>query len=289
MIPYMEKARPFWEDVYQNEAAPGAFGEASAEIVKLAGVLPPGASVLDLGCGDGRNALFLAAHGFPVTCIDISEAAIRKLRHLAEIRHLPVIAEISDLRAFRISGEFDLIIAHGCLHLLERTHSSRVLEEMKAATRSGGYNVIAVFTDSLEPPEDLRPFVLGLFPDGWLFEQYTGWSIIERKSYLLEDEHPGGIRHRHAINKLVARREMGKQGPGISGAAMLTWGLPKTSGQASRGSPGTKALLLETEPEGYPARGTDRAHGGFERDAGLVFRWRQVFRSGSGVRSRVGD
>jgi len=77
---------------------------------------------------------------------------------------------------------------------------------MQHATSPHGYNVVAVFTDTLPAPPDLEPFMLGLFREGELLEQYAGWRIALHRSYVLEDEHPGGIRHRHPVNKIVAQR-----------------------------------------------------------------------------------
>lgn len=70
----------------------------------------------------------------------------------------------------------------------------------------GGYHVMAVFTNALEAPQDLRQWNVGLFNERELFTIYRDWHVIEKKNYILEDEHPGGIRHRHPINKLVAQR-----------------------------------------------------------------------------------
>jgi tellurite methyltransferase len=202
----MQRTRPFWEDAYDDLDGPGAFGSPSSEIIELADLLPANAQILDLGCGDGRNAVYLAERDFQVTAIDVSPRAIRKLQHNASSRGAVIKTEVQDLRDFTIDGSYNLIIAHGCLHLVEHVHSSRLLREMKGATQPGGYNVVAVFTDAIQPPDDLQPFIRGLFREGDLFEAYAGWQIKEFRSYVLEDDHPGGIHHRHAVDKLVARR-----------------------------------------------------------------------------------
>ena len=76
-------APAFWEAGY---AAPGVstMGGPNHDIVELSRALPPRARVLDLGCGEGRNAFFLAGLGHDVTAIDISTAGIAKLAGLAE-------------------------------------------------------------------------------------------------------------------------------------------------------------------------------------------------------------
>ena len=198
--------QPFWESAFKDLDGPSPFGPPSEEFVELLSVLPRNASVLDLGCGDGRNALFLARHGCKVEAVDISHAAIAKLAAFAVREHLPIEARVCDLREHRFDGIYDLVIAHGCLHLLERPHWARLLAEAKNHTRPGGYHVMVVFTDALPAPEDLRLWMAGLFHEGELFGFYSDWTVLTKLSYVLEDEHPGGIRHRHPINKLVAQR-----------------------------------------------------------------------------------
>jgi tellurite methyltransferase len=60
----MEPA-PFWESAFKDLGAPSPFGPPSGEFLELLNVLPKNARVLDLACGDGRNALFLARLRIP--------------------------------------------------------------------------------------------------------------------------------------------------------------------------------------------------------------------------------
>jgi hypothetical protein len=52
----------------------------------------------------------------------------------------------------------------------------------------------------------MKDFMIGLFREGELFELYKGWRTVLRQSYVLEDEHPGSMKHRHPVNKLVAQK-----------------------------------------------------------------------------------
>ena len=197
--------RPFWEEAFSRLEAVDTFGGPAEELVGVADSLPRGASVLDVGCGEGRNALYLAERGCDVTAIDISAAGIGKLKHFAGRRGLSVSAEVRDMKDYVFTKTYDLIVSHGSLHLIRREHWAALLQRMKANTMEGGYNVVAVFTDALPPPDDLKEFHVGLFREGELFGLYEDWRVELKRSYILDDEHPGNIRHRHPINLIVAR------------------------------------------------------------------------------------
>lgn len=195
---------PLWEKTY-SELDAKSFGDASKEILELIPMLPAGAQVLDLGCGDGRNAIPLARAGFDVTGIDISRAGIQKLNTLSERNGLSIQAEIADMTVYEIRNTYDLIISHGCLHFVERSHWERLILEFRAHTTANGFNAITVFTDDIPAPPDLADLCVGLFHESELYDRYSEWEIILKKSYTFQDEHVGGLQHVHAANKLVAR------------------------------------------------------------------------------------
>jgi tellurite methyltransferase len=211
-----------WEADYRRTAErpatdgaplPSAFGQPSREVVDLLPHLTPGMRVLDLGCGDGRLTLPLAATGCEVTALDHSTAAIAALVARAthgldadqRSRIHPVVADVT---TYSIVGAFDVVIAHGLLQFLPIGARDDVLTRVQQATVSGGWNVVTVFTNRLPPPPDLQKALVGLFREGELFERYADWDRIVETSYTLRDEHPGGIRHEHPVNKLVARRRV---------------------------------------------------------------------------------
>lgn len=202
---------PFWERAYADPSV-DPFGPVSDEIVALAPRLPRGARVLDLGCGDGRNALFLAQTGLAVDAVDQSATGVDKLASRASRAGVPVHTWVQDITTLDLAGAYGLVVAHGVLHLLERPAWSRLLRAMQEWTAPGGWNVVAVFTDRLPTPPDLEPHTGGLFQEGELRDLYDHWHVELWHAYTLEDEHPGGIRHQHAVNKIVARRPL-ERGP----------------------------------------------------------------------------
>ena len=196
---------PFWEKAYRTGTS-DPFGDASPEILELLTWLPVGSSVLDLGCGAGRNALPLARAGMTVTAVDVSQAACAMMTQIAAESSLPISVVQRDLRTYDFIDHYDVVIAHGILHLLPTTERAQLLKRMQSHTRPSGANVVAVFTNRIPAPPDLSDAFIGLFEEDELFNAYQDWETLLKRSYTLSDEHPGGIRHEHPVNKIVARK-----------------------------------------------------------------------------------
>src|SRR5215471_19399268 len=92
-----------WDERYKNASRPREDLEAPPTplVVRTARAAPAG-DALDLACGAGRNALWLAEHGWRVTAVDGSAAAIDILRQRAAERGANVEARVADLEV----GEF---------------------------------------------------------------------------------------------------------------------------------------------------------------------------------------
>jgi tellurite methyltransferase len=195
--------KPFWEDAYKNQKTI-TFGKPSQEIIQLSTKLPINSKILDMGCGDGRNALFLAQKGFSVDAFDISEAGIEKLNFIAKNQNTKINAWVQDIGAFEFNKKYDFIISHGVLHLLKREDWQKSIKDVKYNTNKKGVNVVAVFTDKISPTPDLVDFMQGLFKENEIRTLYNDWKIELFENYTFDDEHPGGIKHTHALNKIVA-------------------------------------------------------------------------------------
>jgi SAM-dependent methyltransferase len=91
----------------------------SSWLVQHAGLLPREGRALDVACGRGRHALWLAAHGLTTFAIDRDAEAIRELNEAAVARRLPLRAEVRDLEdgsnPFR-GSTFDVVVVVHYLH-----------------------------------------------------------------------------------------------------------------------------------------------------------------------------
>ena len=108
----MEADRIKWNSRFAAEESflgrqPSPFLAREIDIIK--GLLS-GRQALDIACGEGRNSVFLASHGFEVTAIDIAEQGLAKAARWAAATGVNVTLLHEDLDSYRFSGSFDLII-----------------------------------------------------------------------------------------------------------------------------------------------------------------------------------
>lgn len=136
--PQEKKPRPaqeVWDELFaKREGKEHQFNKFLAETVKGR---PPGRA-LDIGMGQGRNSLFLAALGWDVTGFDISEVGIRQAKAEAEKRGLKINASVGDVDKFDYGKErYDLILGMYMHEYLTR-NASKVI----AALKPGGLLVV---------------------------------------------------------------------------------------------------------------------------------------------------
>lgn len=119
--------------------------------------LPPGRA-LDIGCGTGTNALYLAQHGWDVFGVDFAspaiaraEARLRAARLDAVKRHLPELrvrftrGDATRLRAVGATGPYTLIYDIGCLHGIPREGRSLYAAEIAALAAPGALYLLYAF------------------------------------------------------------------------------------------------------------------------------------------------
>jgi SAM-dependent methyltransferase len=116
------------------------------EVVE-SGQVPPGRA-LDIGCGTGTNAIYLARHGFEVVGTDIAGLAIRWARRKA--REAGVSATFYVSEAVRlgtpagppVGGLFDLAVDIGCFHATQAGHREAYGSMLRRVLREGGYYLL---------------------------------------------------------------------------------------------------------------------------------------------------
>jgi SAM-dependent methyltransferase len=114
--------------------------EPNRFLVEEVGDLVPG-TVLDVACGEGRNAVWLAEKGWRATGVDFSAVALAKARRMAEERGVEVEWVEADLRVWEPTGLFDLVIAM-YLHLPELMRHETFANAARAVAPGGTILVV---------------------------------------------------------------------------------------------------------------------------------------------------
>ncbi|MDQ4502965.1 class I SAM-dependent methyltransferase [Sinomonas sp. ASV322] len=137
------KPRPseFWDGFYRERDRVWS-GNPNAALVREVGMLAPGRA-LELGCGEGADAIWLAQRGWTVTGIDISAVALgRAAQHADEAGVADRVAWLRrDLAEWEPEGEYDLVSAQ-FLHSPVDLPRARILRAAAAAVAPGGLLVV---------------------------------------------------------------------------------------------------------------------------------------------------
>ena len=137
-----------WEDAYKT-SPPWDIGRPQPEIVKLvrAGELNK-SKTLDVGCGTGENALFLAENGFSVVGIDLSSRAIATAKAKAAKRKVQVDFQVGNALASDFkNGQFDNAIDSGLFHTFSDNERISFAGEIARVLAIGGKYFMLCFSD----------------------------------------------------------------------------------------------------------------------------------------------
>jgi cyclopropane fatty-acyl-phospholipid synthase-like methyltransferase len=185
---------------YQDERIPWDDPLPPPELIELAQRLPPGRA-LDLGCGFGRAAIYLALRGWSADGVDFVAQAIDEARRRAEAARVAPRAKfyhssVTDLRF--LQPPYDLAIDIGCMHSFDEDELRAYAGELHRLLIPGGYFLLFahahqdswVEIDPVTGEETQRSHgipeasILELFADGFVLER------VERGSTQVEDRPP---------------------------------------------------------------------------------------------------
>ena len=182
-----------WDERYRSRERSAEDLEAAATplVIETAKKLRPG-KALDLACGSGRNALYLARQGWSVTAVDGSAEAIAILRERARKEALTIDAQVADLAAplFAIDpNNWELICI--CYYL-----QRGLFKTAKQGLVPGG--TLLAIAHTVEADEEPNATRLAL---GEMATYFEGWQIVH--AY---EGKPADPAHRRAVAEIVVRK-----------------------------------------------------------------------------------
>lgn len=202
----MEKTSPYDSEYKKEEYYWGLQHSLLAEqIVEIKQNEPKG-RVLDIGSGEGRDAIYFAKCGFQVDALEISTPGVEKIRQYGQLLGYDVNILHADMIGYELKNYFDVIYSHGALQFLPLDQRQNHFEKYKRHTCVGGLNAHLIFVE--------KPFIK-VAPDwqkneyfylsGDLARYYHDWEILQCEERII-DCNSAGIPHKHAVYSIIARK-----------------------------------------------------------------------------------
>ncbi len=144
----MYRGEPVVEGAPKPAGVPWDIGQAQPRLMELEALGVISGEVLDIGCGLGDNAIFLASRGHSVTALDGSPAAIETARGRAAQAGVSVTFDVADATDLsRYAGRFDTVIDSALYHCLEESDRQAYVTGLYRATRPGARLHLYCFAD----------------------------------------------------------------------------------------------------------------------------------------------
>jgi SAM-dependent methyltransferase len=199
--------RYWWLGENRYSTEPATHTPYNAQLLTLATQRGHGCA-LDLGAGEGADAIRLAKLGYHVDAVEMSAVACEKIEHFARIQGVKVHVRNELLENVNLTGtSYDMVIMNGCLHYVR--DKIQVLQRVLAASAENAVHAVALFSTATPVPAEHA--VVPVFPDeeGGVVERfYHDWDLLllSHERGRSEHSHPGFAPHVHSHIKLIAAR-----------------------------------------------------------------------------------
>ncbi len=162
--------------------------------------------LLDIGCGEGKDAVFFARNGYDVSAFDVTDAGIEKTRSLAERTGVHINVFKADILEYRLDTYYDIIFSSGVLHYIKPEYRKEIFDNYKQFTNENGIHIFNVFVNKpfIAPPPEKEPNAYK-WHSGELLTHYHDW-LMKDSSEIVFDCNSSGIPHKHAMTKMIAQK-----------------------------------------------------------------------------------
>lgn len=167
---------------------------------------------LDIGAGEGRNAIYLSKIGFDVVAVEPSVEGCKKIDAKARELNLNIDVQNKDFLSLKVKDKFNFILASTSLEHMEYEYLQEAIQKIKNSLNVGGYIYIVVFTEKdpgfkkdIQNASECAMFIKHYFKENELKNYFSDFEIIYYNEYLKEDL-THGKPHYHGKAKIFARK-----------------------------------------------------------------------------------
>ena len=175
------------------------------ELIRLR-PFPKAKKVLDIGCGEGKDAVYMAMQGYKVTAFDLTENGIAKTKRLADEKGVKIDAYVDDINSFTAGDTYDIVSSTGTVQYLFEENKKIFFEKINKITNVNGIVFFNVFVEKpfleLPPDWDIEE---KMWKSGELFTFFPDWKIHRIDEIIFEDN-SGGIPHFHCMDTIICEK-----------------------------------------------------------------------------------
>jgi ubiquinone/menaquinone biosynthesis C-methylase UbiE len=173
----------YWKNKWSNQPFEPAnnFAKRVYKLIKAKNL----ETLLDLGCGDGRDSIYFANKGLQVTTVDFSESAINRLKS----QNVTICCLLQDIRNIEFQdNSFDVIYAHLSLHYFDNETTSKIFNNLYRILKKGGLFLLKckstddhLFGQGEKVGENMykKGHVRHFFNKGYIKEKLKSYDIIK--------------------------------------------------------------------------------------------------------------
>jgi SAM-dependent methyltransferase len=180
-----------WSEHYESGNPPWETGQPSRELARVLAEEKIGpCRVLELGCGSGINAVWLAQQGFDVTGVDITPLAIERARQRAIAAGVTVRFEVADVLDLPADyGAIPLFFDRGCYHAVRHIDARGYVRSLLRVTAPGSLGLI--LTGNAREPHEPGPPVVS--EEEFHAELEPAFEIVRLREFRFDatETHPG--------------------------------------------------------------------------------------------------
>lgn len=160
----------FQKQFASNDFALNPFEKAALPFVR--------GHVLDLGCGMGNLSIEAARRGANVLAVDASSTAIKRIQECASAENLAIEAVLADIGTYKITRQYDTIIAIGLLMFFKREQAFELLADIQEHVAEHGLAIINVLIEGTNFMGMFEPGNYFLFGQVELEDRFKGWNVL---------------------------------------------------------------------------------------------------------------